>query len=212
MDDEGITISALQHFLYCDRQCALIHVERLWAESRSTAEGRILHTRTHEAGVENRPEVRIVRAMPLVNCALGIHGVADVVEFNGNAEDAVAFPVEYKRGQPKAHRADEVQLCAQALCLEEMLGSSVPAGAIFYGKTRRRMNVSFDDSLRRLAIDTIGRVKDMIAQQRTPPAVYEQRKCDVCSLVDLCLPSRTGGVRSARTWLARALRESVTPE
>ncbi len=212
MDDDGIPISALQHFLYCDRQCALIHVERLWAESRSTAEGKILHTRTHETSEENRPGIRIARAMPLVNCALGIHGVADVIEFRGDGEDAVAFPVEYKRGRPKAHRADEVQLCAQALCLEEMVGSSVPAGALFYGKTRRRMNVYFDDSLRTLTTETIDRVRNMITQSQTPPAAYDARKCDVCSLVDLCLPLRTGGSRSARTWLARALRETAIPE
>src|SRR5882724_4292817 len=126
---ERLPISALQHWLYCPRQCALIHVERLWSENAFTAEGRVLHERAHEGGEENRPGLHITRGISLWSERLGLSGVADVVEFRG--PDGRPFPVEYKRGRPKPHRADEVQLCAQGLCLEEMLGVVIPEGALF---------------------------------------------------------------------------------
>ena len=139
--DDYIPISALQHYLYCPRQCALIHVEQLWAESRHTAEGRVLHERADQPRAERRRGVRTVTAMPLAHAALGLTGIADVVEFHDAGDGEQAFPVEYKRGRPKAHRADEVQLCAQALCLEAMLDQPIPEGALFYGETRRRADV-----------------------------------------------------------------------
>ena len=120
VEDALIALSALQHQLFCPRQCALIHVEGLWAEDGATAEGRILHERVDAGRPERRPGVRIVRGLALRSLALGVSGIADVVEFSGRPPRP--FPVEYKRGKPKAHRADEVQLCAQAICLEEMFG------------------------------------------------------------------------------------------
>lgn len=136
MDANGyIPLSALQHYLYCPRQCALIHLERLWAESRHTAEGRLLHERADKSSVEHRRGVRTVTAMPLSHGGLGITGIADAVEFHAGDAGEQPYPVEYKRGRPKAHRADEVQLCAQALCLERMLGVLVPEGTLYYGKT-----------------------------------------------------------------------------
>ena len=129
VEDALIPLSALQHQLFCPRQCALIHVEGLWAEDGATAEGRILHERVDAGRPERRPGVRIVRGMALRSLALGVSGIADVVEFSGRPPRP--FPVEYKRGKPKAHRADEVQLCAQAICLEKMLGCAVSRGAIF---------------------------------------------------------------------------------
>ncbi len=136
--DDLIPLSALQHYLYCPRQCALIHVERLWAENRQTAEGRLLHDRADKPQIERRHGVRTITAMPLSSAELGITGVADVVESRTDEGGERPFPVEYKRGRPKAHRADEVQLCAQALCLEAMFGCKVEEGALFYGQTRRR--------------------------------------------------------------------------
>lgn len=192
-DDDNIPISALQHYVYCPRQCALIHLERVWAENRETAEGRILHARTDQPIAERRRGVRTVTAMPLSHRALGLVGVADAVEFVSEGRTERAFPVEYKRGRPKAHRADEIQLCAQALCLEDMLGSPVPDGALFYGKTRRRKAVRFDPELRAVTEAVVRDVQSMMHSSRTPLATYESRRCDACSLLDLCQPQ----------WLAR---------
>ena len=128
--------------MFCPRQCALIHVEQTWAEDGATAEGRILHERVDAGGMERRPSVRVERGIALRSLALGVSGKADAVEFHGHPPQPL--PVEYKRGKPKPHRADEVQLCAQALCLEEMFGLPVPEGALFYGAVRRRTRVAFD--------------------------------------------------------------------
>lgn len=207
MDDDSIPISALQHFLYCPRQCALIHVERQWSENRLTAEGRILHERTDETGEERRPGVTIVRGMPVASAHLGLHGTADVVEFHECSGETRPFPVEYKRGKPKAHRADEVQICAQALCLEEMLNIPVHEGALYYGRTRHRMDVRFGEELRALTLEAIVQVRDMIERGRTPPAVYEARRCRSCSLIDICMPKRMNARTSARAWLRKALAD-----
>ena len=208
MDDlESIPLSALQHYLYCPRQCALIHLERIWTESRETAEGRLLHERSDVPRQERRRGVRTVTAMPLVEPALGIAGVADVVEFHRGEDDETVFPVEYKRGRPKAHRADEVQLCAQALCLEAMLRKPVTRGALFYGESRRRVDVAFDAALRELTLATIDQVGRMIASGVTPRAEYAPRRCDRCSLIDDCRPRLLSGKPSVREWLMRELRE-----
>lgn len=205
--DDYIPLSALQHYLYCPRQCALIHLEQLWAESRHTAEGRLLHERADKPAGERRRGVRTVTAMPLAHAGLGITGIADVVEFHAGEAGEQPYPVEYKRGRPKAHRADEVQLCAQALCLEAMLGVRVPEGALYYGKTRRRKLVPMDAGLRQLTTDTIAATRAMLAGRQTPLADYEPKRCDNCSLLDLCLPrmlDRQGGVQG---WLARQLQD-----
>jgi len=202
MDDDAIPLSALQHHLYCPRQCALIHVEQLWEESRHTAEGRVLHEKADKPRIERRKGVRTVLAMPLAAPELGITGIADVVEFHQTAEGERAFPVEYKRGRPKAHQADEVQLCAQALCLESMLGQTVPAGALYYGQTRRRTDVPFDAPLRQLTLGTITAVRTMLAAGVTPMARYDRRRCDACSLLDLCQPKLLGRARGVNDWLA----------
>ncbi|MGB6008605.1 CRISPR-associated protein Cas4 [Castellaniella sp.] len=207
MDDEDLLpLSALQHYLYCPRQCALIHLEQQWAENRLTAEGRLLHQRADTPQIERRRGVRTVTAMPLLSLELGITGTADVVEFHRGETGERAFPVEYKRGRPKAHRADEVQLCAQALCLEAMLGVPVEAGALFYGKTRRRKEVPFDPELRDLTQRTIIEVRTMIASRQTPSACYEAKRCDACSLLELCQP-RLLGRRSVGDWLRRQIDE-----
>lgn len=203
--DEYIPLSALQHYLYCPRQCALIHVEQLWAESRHTAEGRVLHELADRPRGERRRGVRTATALPLAHAGLRISGIADVVEFHEGPDGEQAFPVEYKRGRPKAHRADEVQLCAQALCLEDMLDQAVPQGALFYGATRRRADVAFDAELRRLTRDTIAATRAMLEAGITPTAEYNAKRCDACSLIDLCSPRLLQRRTSVNAWLARQL-------
>ncbi len=208
MEDEArlIPLSALQHYLYCSRQCALIHLERQWAENRYTAEGRILHERADRLGHERRRGVHTAMALPLAHEQLGLTGVADVVEFDKREEQTIVRPIEYKRGRPKAHRADEVQLCAQALCLEEMLNVAIEHGALFYGKTRRRKDIPFDDELRALTLDVIAGTRALFDGNRTPLAVYEAKRCDRCSLIEACQPQVMGKQRSARRWLERQLQ------
>lgn len=202
-DDDLIPLSALQHYLYCPRQCALIHVEQQWAENRQTAEGRLLHQRADQPQTEQRHGVRTVTAMPLASLALGISGIADVVEFHGEQP----FPVEYKCGRAKAHRADEVQLCAQALCLEDMLDRPVPEGALFYGETRRRKVVVFDAALRSLTLDTITATRSLLHGQHTPIAQYQPRRCDACSLIELCQPRLLGRPQSVGQWLRQQIKD-----
>src|SRR5690606_16422424 len=136
-EKDFLPISALQHLLFCERQCALIHIEGLWAENRLTVEGQHLHEKAHAGRGETRPGVRIARGLAIRSERLGIAGYADIVEFHADEQSGLAkpFPVEYKRGRPKRHDADLVQLCAQAMCLEETLNTSVTAGALFYGST-----------------------------------------------------------------------------
>ncbi|MGQ9576966.1 MAG: CRISPR-associated protein Cas4, partial [Thermoguttaceae bacterium] len=216
-DEDLLPISALQHLVFCERQCALICLEQVWAENRLTVEGRQLHDRAHSAGDERRGRVWIVRGLPLRSLALGLVGKADVVEFAPpegrtpphlpvarlfahfrqlGAQKWRVTPVEYKRGRPKIHPCDRVQLCAQALCLEEMLGVAIPAGVLFYGRTRRRLDVAFDSTLRSLVESSARRLHELIAAGRTPPAAHEA-KCDACSLRELCLPKAMAGRTNA---------------
>lgn len=209
-ENDLLPISALQHLLFCERQCALIHIEGLWVENRLTVEGRHLHQKAHEGPSEARAGVRIARGLALRSFRLGLVGKADVVEFHEAPEAAAygPFPVEYKRGKPKRHKADQVQLCAQALCLEEMLGTDVPRGALFYGRTRRRQNVEFDDALRRLTVDAARRLHELIASGRTPRAAREP-KCDSCSLYNLCLPDAMGPSHSATAYVESAIAAAL---
>lgn len=206
-DPDLVPISALQHHLFCPRQCALIHVERTWAESALTAEGRIAHAAVHAPKAERRQNARVSTGMPLCSRALGLAGVADVVELRTTPAGLVPFPVEHKLGRPKEHRADEVQLCAQALCLEEMLGVPVRRGAIFYGRIRRRHEVAFDAALRDLTRRTASEVRAMLAAGRTPPAEYRKERCDTCSLLDLCRPKALQCRRPVGPWLARLVED-----
>jgi CRISPR-associated exonuclease Cas4 len=208
--DNPIPISALQHAVYCLRQAALIHIERLWAENRFTAEGRVLHDVAHEPGSRKSRGVRRVTALPLACLRLNIAGVADVVEFHARSNGETPFPIEYKRGKPKLHRADEVQLCAQALCLEEMTGCPVPEGALFYGETKRRVGVPFDAELRKLTEDTAIAFGALVAEGRTPPPVWKASRCRACSLIELCRPQAMA--KSALGFRRRALAAALDPE
>ena len=204
-EESLLPLSALQHYLYCPRQCALIHLEQVWAENRFTAEGRVMHERAHEGPDERRAAVRIMRGMPVVSRMLGVRGECDVVEFH---TDGTVLPVEYKRGKPKAHRADEVQLCAQAVALEEMLGKragEIAVGCLFYGENRRRHEVALDGELRALTAEVARGLHDMVRSGQTPAAVYERAKCEGCSLMELCLPRANGRRRGAAAWFAQQL-------
>ena len=206
--DDLIQLSALQHMAFCPRQCALIHVEQIWTESGRTAEGRIMHERVHDENRESRGSVRIEYGVALRSLRLGLIGKADVVEFRRQPDGSwLPFPVEYKRGRPKADDCDKVQLCSQAICLEEMLAVSIPEGALFYGQTRHRVDVAFDEALRQKTEDTARRARELIASGRTPKPVYAKR-CESCSLVAECLPKTIQKRRSVRNYLTRILEET----
>jgi CRISPR-associated exonuclease Cas4 len=184
----------------------LIHVEQAWDENRFTAEGRIMHERVHETDRESRGDIRIERGVPLRSLTLGLIGKADVVEFHRTDEgEWLPFPVEYKRGKPKADDCDKVQLCAQAMCLEEMLDLEVPKGALFYGKTRRRLDVTFDHALRVETEKAAGKAREIIQKAVTPKANYT-RKCKSCSLQGQCMP-KLSQKRSVKTYLAKVIEE-----
>ncbi|MFT4177758.1 MAG: CRISPR-associated protein Cas4 [Luteolibacter sp.] len=202
-EDQLLPLSALQHWLFCPRQCALIHLEQLWEENRFTAEGQVLHQKAHEGSDENKAGVRITRSMSVSSYRIGISGQCDVVEFHS---DRSVLPVEYKRGKPKAHRADEVQLCAQAICLEEMLQIEIPNGCLFYGEKRRRTPVVFDTALRELVATTSTELHAMIDSRVTPHATYEHRRCNACSLLDLCQPHALRFKRGAAAWFTAHLK------
>ncbi len=266
IEDDLLPISALQHMLFCERQTALIHLERLWVENRLTAEGRLLHKKTDNAKSETRDGVRITRSLPVHSFQLGVYGVCDVVNFKPptlpphpekslakwvqqelartrsfkprpTGQTDVSFnpwptgqaslqqsetanpspdmpppfhrwqitPVEYKRGQPKKNAADRVQLCAQAMCLEEMLGIEIPHGELFYGKRQRRTEVILSEDLRQLTVDTAARLHRMIAGQETPSVVREP-KCESCSLLPVCMPPQSGAP-TASMYLLQLLKE-----
>lgn len=207
-DTEPIPLSALQHAVYCLRQAALIHLERLWADNRFTAEGHVLHAVADKGGARKVRGLRRVMALPLASRRLGLAGVADVVEFLPGEAGETPFPIEYKRGKPKLHRADEVQLCAQGLCLEEMTRHPVPEGALFYAETKRRLVVPFDAELRRLTEETCAALSALFASRRTPPPTVKRERCRACSLVDLCRPDSVG--RAVKSWRARMVERSLS--
>ncbi len=210
-DDELLPISALQHLVFCERQCALIHVERLWAENQLTVEGNLLHKKAHEASHETIRGVRVVRGLWLVSRILGLVGQADIVEFHSSG---LVVPVEYKRGKPKKDASDRIQLCAQALCLEEQLCVSIETAHLFYGQKKRRTEVAIDASLREATLAKIKRLRQMIQFAETPPA-NRLPKCDKCSLIESCLPDGNRLRSGAAAWNDRqyaAILTSSGPE
>ena len=202
-EDDLLMLSALQHLLFCPRQCAFIHIEQLWTENRLTAEGRILHERVHTAAKESRRKIRIEFDMPIRSLQMGIIGRADIVEFHLQEDKSWRpFPVEYKRGRPKKDKSDRVQLCAQALCLEEMLNVTVPAGALYYGKKKRRTAVEFDSILKENTRETALNLHHLISTRSTPPPRYTKR-CEECSFFETCLPKTMGKKGKVHTYLLR---------
>lgn len=182
--EDYLMISALQHYAYCPRQCALIHIEKVWDENLFTLRGQRVHEVVDTPGDELIEGIRVERSLPLWSHQLGITGIADVVEFMA---DGMPYPVEYKSGSRKGRLADSIQLCAQALCLEEMLNCTVPVGAIFHHGSRRRREVRFDENLRSLTIQTIEGTRSLFLAAKLPPPVADKR-CQDCSLIDACMP------------------------
>jgi CRISPR-associated exonuclease Cas4 len=204
-ESDLLPLSALQHICFCERQCALIHVEQVWLENRFTAEGRIMHDRVDSGKRESRKDVRIAFAVAMRSLHLGIVGKADVVEFHRESDDSgkviwKPFPVEYKRGRPKKNNCDKIQLCAQALCLEEMLAKRIDRGALFYGKTRRRQDVIFDRGLRLETEAMAAKLHELFDSRMTPKPVFDER-CPNCSFISICLPKKIEGGRSVRRYL-----------
>ena len=217
-EEDLIPLSALQHLVFCQRRCALVHLEQIWVPNRYTVEGDHLHNRVDEAGVERRPDVVISRGLPIRSLRLGLSGRADVVEFYpceigegiempGRAGSFAAFPVEYKRGTAKRGECDEIQLCAQALCLEEMLGSPVRRGAVFYATPRRRLEIELDARLRENTENYIDVLRRLWEGGKTPAAEYS-KKCESCSMLDVCLPTVTGNAKAPTAYWKREMDRS----
>jgi CRISPR-associated exonuclease Cas4 len=227
-EDDLLPLSLLQHVVFCPRRAALVHVERIWEENRFTAQGRILHERTHVPGTESRRDVRVTRALSIRSLQLGLSGKTDVVEFRrvsdsvntGLREDQLPagmpllgtkglwqpFPIEYKSGKRRHERTYEVQLCGQALCLEEMLGVAVPAGALFYGKTGRRLEMAFDEQLRKETREAATLLHRIVSSGVTPRAQYAN-KCKKCSLLSLCMPRVIGKKSNVRSYVEAVLKD-----
>ncbi|MGC9159694.1 MAG: CRISPR-associated protein Cas4 [Terracidiphilus sp.] len=199
-DDDALPISGLQHLAFCPRQWALIHLEQMWVENVRTAEGRLLHERADLPGESRRASVRTVRGMWLRSDRLHLTGRADIVEFQ-----PAPYPVEYKRGKSKPNDCDTVQLCAQALCLEEMLETAIPQGAIFYGSPRRRLEIEFTPALRSRT-EELAATMHRLYRSRVTPAAIPGPYCRNCSLIDVCLPGATAQEDSVARWVALQLR------
>ncbi|GAB6277161.1 CRISPR-associated protein Cas4 [uncultured spirochete] len=193
-EDDLVPISALQHILFCERQYALIHIEQVWEENRFTAEGKVLHERVDVEHHESRRLFRQEYGMAVRSLERGLIGKCDLVELylapNGGVADAV--PVEFKRGRNKEEDVDRVQLCAQAFCLEEMFKVPVAVGQLYYLQEHRRTTVDIDGPLRAKTLQLVERIQQLQSAGTTPPAVYEKRKCDRCSLLELCMPESAG--------------------
>jgi len=189
-EEDYIPLSALQHYAYCPRRCALIHTERLWRENSLTTLGKIEHENVDSGQSNQRKYIRNERSVQLINHRLGIRGIADLIEYHLDAKDGhiiSAEIVEYKHGRPEKHQADEMQLCAQALCIEEMQGLSITESSLYYGAIRRRTTIKLDAELRQRCEETIRATRALLQSQQLPPA-YKKAGCRSCSLYEDCLP------------------------
>ena len=214
-EEDFLQLSGLQHFKFCRRQWALIHVENQWAENFRTTDGAILHENAHDgAFTESRGDLLITRDMRIVSPTLGVSGACDVLEFHrGGAgiplkgRDGLwqPYPVEYKRGRPKETSMDALQLCGQAMCLEEMLCCEIPEGALYYGEPRRRTAVAFTPELRQEVRELLAQMHDLYGRGHTPK-VKPTKSCNACSLKELCLPKLMRG-RSVADYLRRGMEE-----
>lgn len=182
--DDPIPLSALQHWAYCPRQCGLIHLEQSFEDNLHTARGQAVHHLVDEPGYEIKAGVKVERALPLWSDRLGLIGKADLVEFH---PDGTVFPIEFKHGRKRQKVHDDLQLAAQAMCLEEMLGRAVPRGAIYHASSRRRREVAVTPELRQLVEETAAAIRQMLASGRLP-APANDRRCRECSLKALCQP------------------------
>lgn len=197
MDCELIAISALQHYAYCPRQFALIHIEQVWEENRFTAEGRLLHERVDSGVAEQRRETRYERGVLLHSQQYRLTGKMDLLEIE-QGDPLKYYPVEYKRGKPKVEDWDRIQLCAQALCIEEMRDAVVDEGAIWYWEVRKREPVVIDGALRATTKAMIEGAHALLSLGRTPLPIEDRKRCRACSLLDLCEPDTFRNDHSAK--------------
>lgn len=212
-DDEPLLISALNQYLFCPRRCALMHTEGIWVDNAHTAKGTLVHEHADFAGYESTDGVKSLRALVLYSEVYKLSGRADIVEVRevktaGGVSRSYA-PVEYKKGKRRQFENDEVQLCAQALCLEEMFACEVERGFIFHATSKRRREVAFDDALRALTVRTIEAVRALLATGATPPARLLPR-CDGCSLRAVCLPEISDPTLGASAAYALSLKQNVS--
>lgn len=214
-EDDYLMLSGLQHFAYCRRQWALIHIEQQWAENERTVDGHLFHTVAHNSEkTEKRGDLLITRGLSVKSAKLGLAGICDVVEFH-KAEDGISlfsyeglwepYPVEYKKGLPKENEADELQLCAQAMCLEEMLVCHIPCGSLFYGENRRRTVIDFTELLRTKVCDMAREMHDLWNKGYTP-MVKPQKGCNACSLKEICMP-KLSRVKAVSAYIESRLME-----
>lgn len=203
METDPIPLSALQHWAYCPRQCGLIHLEQAFEDNIHTARGQAVHHLVDEPGYEMKAGVKVERALPLWSDRLNLIGKADLVEFH---PDGTVFPVEFKHGRKRAKIHDDIQLAAQAICLEEMLGQPVPMGAIYHASSRHRRRVAITEALRRLVADTTIAIRAMLTSGRLPPPANDGR-CQECSLKDLCQPAAVAASIRQRTLYADLFTE-----
>jgi CRISPR-associated exonuclease Cas4 len=192
-DADLVMVSALQHWSYCPRQCALIHVEQVWDENLYTLRGRSVHRKVDQASASDRDGLRVERSLPIWSDRLGLVGVADVIEFH----DGIPLPVEYKHGPRRQREHDDLQVAAQALCLEEMFGRPVPRGAVYHYRSRRRRELTIDAVLRAKVEEAAQAVRALLARSALPRAVND-RRCERCSLKSSCLPEVTAEPARAR--------------
>ena len=214
-EEEYLMLSGIQHFAFCRRQWAMIHIEQQWAENYRTTAGELMHKKAHDEGsFEKRGDLLIVRGLRISSRELGLSGQCDVVEFHRDDEGVKLFgyegkwtpvPVEYKHGAPKEDNADELQLCAQAICLEEMFQIRISDGYLFYGENRRRSHVEFTEDLREAVKKAAGEMNDLFQKGYTPN-VKPTKKCRACSLEDLCLPKLQKTVK-VRTYIEQGIKE-----
>lgn len=209
-EDELLPLSGIQHFAFCERQWALIHVECQWEENVRTVEGRQLHERVDDPYfTETRKNIKVVRSVPIVSRVLGLYGVADVIEYQKNPDEASKPEItiiEYKRGKPKPDDRDEVQLCAQAMCLEEMLNLQIDYGYFFYGEIRHRHKIEFNVTLRTRVRQLAKRMHELFEKGETP-LPKKQKNCRYCSLVNLCTPTLSEKRRAVGRYLTNLIKE-----
>lgn len=215
--EEMLPLSGIQHFLFCRRQWALIHIEQQWQENALTVDGRILHSRVDDPFfTEKRKGVIVARSVPVASTSLGLSGVCDLVEFTQSSQGVrlpghegtfLAAPVEYKRGKQKQGQSDEAQLCAQAICLEDMLAASIPVGYLYYGEPRRRVAIALTEALRDL-VRKVAQEMHAYFQRGYTPNVKPFKGCKSCSLADICLPHLQGKVVSASSYIRQQIEKA----
>ncbi len=215
-EEDFLQLSGLQHFRFCRRQWALIHIEHLWAENFRTVDGALMHAHAHDKGFsERRGDLLITRGMNVHSSTLGISGTCDVLEFHANLNGVPLtghegfwqpYPVEYKRGMPNEHNSDALQLCAQAMCLEEMLCCTIAEGALYYGQTHRRTTVPFTETLRQQVRESLAEMHQLFQRGHTPKS-KPTKACNACSLKELCLPAMLRG-KTVSSYLAKAMEDA----